>query len=104
MTSKSELKAYQADCDVVFFICICFHYRCSQSDNFKLNLFGDDELGLGSGRSGSSGGGAVLMFGARGKNDSYRKQAGLASMMKGLDMSPNPGGAEDDLLELMDGA
>lgn len=45
------------------------------------------------------------MFGARGKNDEYRKQAGLASMMKGLDVSEKPGGtADDDLLDLMDGA
>ena len=78
---------------------------CLQSDNFKLNLFGDDEgLGSSNGRSGSSGGGAVLMFGARGKNDEYRKQAGLASMMKGLDVSEKSGGAADDLLDLMDGA
>lgn len=76
------------------------------TDNFKLNLFGEEDSGFGaaSGRSGSGGGG-VLMFGSYGKNDSYRKQAGLTGMMSSMGVNERGAEAEgDDLLDLMDGA
>ena len=78
--------------------------KSQATDNFKLNLFGDDDSGLGGGRSGSSGGG-ILMFGTHGKNEAYKKQAGLSSMMKSLNVRDQKSQSTgDDLLDLMDGA
>ena len=47
----------------------------------------------------------MLMFGSYGKNDSYRKQAGLTGMMNGMGINERGAAADgDDLLDLMDGA
>ena len=81
------------------------HITQKATDNFKLNLFGDEDSGFGavSGRSGSGGG--VLRFGSYGTNDSYRKQAGLTGMMNGMGINERGAAADgDDLLDLMDGA
>jgi hypothetical protein len=69
-------------------------------DNFKLNLFGEEE-GVGLGRDGKA---AVLQFGSHGKNESYKQQAGLAGVMKSMNLNQAPAGGSDDLLDLMDGA
>ena len=75
------------------------------TDNFKLNLFGDDDSGMEGGRSGSGGGG-ILMFGTHGKNEAYKKQAGLSGMMRSLNVGDQKQqqSTGDDLLDLMDGA
>ncbi|GAX78582.1 hypothetical protein CEUSTIGMA_g6021.t1 [Chlamydomonas eustigma] len=70
-------------------------------DNFKLNLFGDDE-GIGQGNDGKP---AVLQFGSHGKNESYKQQAGLVGVMKSMNLNQGPEtGGPDSLLDLMDGA
>lgn len=79
----------------------------SSTTDFKLNLF-DDEGVFGNAGSiggapiagGGSSGGAVLQFGGGGKNEAYRKEAGLAGVMKDMNLKEE----DDSLLDLMDGA
>ena len=81
--------------------------KSTQAADFKLNLF-DDEGVFGNAGSiggapvgGGSSGGAVLQFGGAGKNEAYRKEAGLAGVMKDMNLKD---GGEEDLLDLMDNA
>lgn len=71
-------------------------------DNFKLNLFGDDDFVHG-GPIGSSKVPA-LSFGSAGKNEAYKSGAsGLADVIKGLNVD-DKGSGNADLLDLLDSA
>ncbi|KAG2431870.1 hypothetical protein HXX76_009363 [Chlamydomonas incerta] len=69
------------------------------ADNFKLNLFGDDDMGMGAASSSKV---ASMTFVGAGKNDKHL--AGVMSDLSLGDKGAGKGGEGHDLLDLMDGA
>ena len=71
------------------------------SDNFKLNLFGEDDYGGAAGAGGSKV--QTLTFGVGGKNEAYRTgAAGLGKVIKTLQLGEAGKADTDDLLDLLD--